>query len=657
LSDVTAWKGTIDREAVQPCPAAQRIREELFYSERLLLMIDRSRESLPAFVDHSDLDTRIDKATLGYQRLLDEPVTSLDTFVSQAQLARFRLGKSYAELNAISDGVKRTYITGAAVLASLFVLVSLVWGFKNLQALSPGGTPGKLNLRPLGIGMKASVLIPAFLVLAFFALPLFRVPAAPVENPTLEEQAFQETLDLGSRFASASDRAQARIWMLARIAAWEGRIQSPQAGELAERALAEAAASAEAAWTDSPAQWGEAQAAIEAGAGGEVEIEKASLVSDRLVAIQSRIWGARMAAAELADNNPEAAGEFLNLAIAFLPEETSRYRDLDLRAISVILADLDLQAGLDLARQVGDPALRSWGLREIAARNGETGLFAEAAQAAREVMDLIEQARLLREIGLVSGDPAYFNDALSALDSIPGGSKEKSYAYAELASTAGQADWASCDGQAGPAACASGYLSLEDFQAAWDAAAQIDDPYEQARAQAAVAASWKNQEAAEKIAIPVFKDQSLRDIAIVTKDHGIARRISNPYYQTQALAALGDLDGAWTVGSSLSETYPLVDLIASAVHADHPSALQWIEELASETEKAAALRAAAARSGDPELFERALGMAMAARKRGDPLAPAQASLELAAAIAFFDPALAQTAWSQAFDIASAISLK
>jgi len=65
----------------------------------------------------------------------------------------------------------------------------------------------------------------------------------------------------------------------------------------------------------------------------------------------------------------------------------------------------------------------------------------------------------------------------------------------------------------------------------------------------------------------------------------------------------------------------------------------------------------AAESGSEALFDRALGMAQAARVRNDPLAPARASLELALKFMPINPALAQKALAQAFDLAQRISIK
>ena len=43
---VTDWSGGIDRETISRCNAATRVREEVYYTERMLLAVDRGRTGL-----------------------------------------------------------------------------------------------------------------------------------------------------------------------------------------------------------------------------------------------------------------------------------------------------------------------------------------------------------------------------------------------------------------------------------------------------------------------------------------------------------------------------------------------------------------------------------------------------------------------------------
>jgi hypothetical protein len=124
-----------------------------------------------------------------------------------------------------------------------------------------------------------------------------------------------------------------------------------------------------------------------------------------------------------------------------------------------------------------------------------------------------------------------------------------------------------------------------------------------------------------------------------------------------ALTALGQYEDAEALAGELKETYPLVGLVQALAKVDPQNALALVDSLQREADKAEALRAIAAATGEPTIFERALGMALAARVRNDALAPARASLDLSTAFLDIDLALAQQALAQALDIAQRISIK
>jgi hypothetical protein len=150
---------------------------------------------------------------------------------------------------------------------------------------------------------------------------------------------------------------------------------------------------------------------------------------------------------------------------------------------------------------------------------------------------------------------------------------------------------------------------------------------------------------------------ALRDIIRNTGNATLTDSITSPYYRVQALTALGQLDAAVEMGRELGDSYPLVALSVALVEKDPKAALQLVELMKREADKAIALRAAAAATGDQELFEQALGMALAARVRGDWLAPAQASLDLAGAMWDANPENARAALRQAVEAALKISVK
>lgn len=90
--------------------------------------------------------------------------------------------------------------------------------------------------------------------------------------------------------------------------------------------------------------------------------------------------------------------------------------------------------------------------------------------------------------------------------------------------------------------------------------------------------------------------------------------------------------------------------------ADVASARELLLTLESEADKAEVLRFIAGSTGAQEDFDAALAMALAGRVRGDPLAPAEASLALAKAMLPVNEAMARTAFAQAFDISQKIAV-
>jgi hypothetical protein len=637
---VMAWKGSMAREVISPCPAASQAHEEIYYTERLLLAIDRVRADTPG--DLTKADARIAAARQTYSRLLDRPPNSLDALSSEAKALRFRLGQSYRQINQLQEAVKQDFVLYFAALVTLVLLISLGWGLRtSAQFTAKGGAQFRLSF-------KAILFI--VLVLVLFSLPIFRVFSQPVATPTEEEQARQTVLDTATRVADTADRELARSWMLARVgAAWTGTNE-----QQADAALAEALAAAEEAQLNAVTLWGNVHAAQEAAVGSLAAREKAGMIGDQLNAAESRAWGLRLIAAEWASVDPARAEEALEKALAVADGNAGIYRELDMRAIAVTWAAINPERGLAVADRVYDPALRAWALRDIAAITGDRSLYDRAAEAARQVSDPLDRARSLREIAVRSGNKALFGEALAALDGVEG--VPLAYALGDLAAASGDAGIAERIDPAYPDARAAALNRLARFDGAWAAAAGIEDPFDQARAQAAIAGAWGNADAARQIADPTLRDLALLAIAVPHKDAALAAEIKSPYYRVQALTALGQYRAAAAEADNLSDTYPLRALAVAWAGEDPQSALALVDKMEREADKAEALRAIAAASGDQATFERALGMALAARVSGDALAPAEASLDLARTFKPTDKARAEAAFAQAYDAARRISI-
>jgi hypothetical protein len=155
----------------------------------------------------------------------------------------------------------------------------------------------------------------------------------------------------------------------------------------------------------------------------------------------------------------------------------------------------------------------------------------------------------------------------------------------------------------------------------------------------------------------LYRDLALRDVIRKTGNAALVDSISSAYYKVQALTLLGDYKAASQSAGDLGDAYPLVDLAASLAEVDPQAALALVDEMTREADKAVALRSIAVVTKDPALIEQAQGMALAARVRGDALAPAQASLELAQALWPVDLSSAEAVLQQAYEAAQRIATK
>lgn len=655
LENVTAWMGGIDRSVYSPCPAALRIQEELYYTERLLLAASALQGRLPGAPALDRTATRLEASEQAYSRLLDTPITSLEAFVLEAQMLRYQLGKTYSQLSQIEESLKARNILLGAALVTLIVLLSLGWGLWNTQKalLKPPSTSAGANAVRNGIPTSRAALI--FFVLVLFALPFLRTQAVEEVTTSEEEQVRLEALDSSSRAASTADRALARSWIIAAVgAAWE-----PFEGQQASEALASALAAARESQYNTAALWGRAQAAYEVSAGTTIDQEKAGLVAAQIEASRSRAWGLRLIAHEWSSVDPEQAQVILEEALLVTRGSSGVYQDLDRRALAVAWAEFDLSRSIEVADLISDPALKAWGLREIAglAHSGSQSseIYLKAAQSARLVSSPVQRARLLAEIGRDAGQSSLFAEALQALAEIDG--QPRAFALSELAAISGDQALAWQIDPAYPVARTAGLHRTGQFAEAWSEAANIADPYERALAQSVITTAWQNAGTAGEIAIPILRDRAKAAVAISTVDKILADGIVSPYYRVQAFTGLQETSLAFEEASNLQNHYPLVAL-GSALAPNRPGlALEIVDLLEREADKSLLLTAIFASSKERDLFERASGMAIAARVRGDALSPARASLELARAAALIDPYLARQALMQAQEAAERISTK
>ncbi len=641
LASVTGWSGGIEREVNSPCPAATAIHAQLYYTERMLLMIDRAEHSIGALSAKNQAllanDTQL------YNRLLDEPVTSAAAFTATAQTARYRLEKIYTVLTQMSDVKKQHWVLFWAGVVTLIVLGSLLWGLANTRAAGREAASGPRS--PLGTALAL------LLVLAIFSLPILRVPAAEGTAQTAEQQEAQAALDAANRAASAADNAQARIWMLAGFgASWSARDPAQ-----AQAAFSAALASIQQAEANGPVLWGKALGAEEAAGGAAIDVQKADLAAASIDAARTRAWSVPLAAVDWLKVDPAQAKALLQAETRSLLPQRGIYRDMQLRGVALAWARIDPAQAGPAAGMIQDAALRAWTLREAAQLLKDPSLYQQAAEAARQVPDPVQRARALRELAAASGDPGLFREARAALQGARGA--PLAYALSDLAAASGDAALVAQIDPAYPDARAAALSGLGQYPAAWDAAAAIADPYERARAQASIAGKWGDAGAAMKIQVPLYRDLALRDILRQNGDAALAGAIQSPYTRVQAFTALGEFSQAAREGGKLGDSYPLVGLVAGLAKGDPQAASSLAGAITSPADKAAALRVIAAATGDPALFKRALDTALAARVSGDALSPARASLDLANAFWQINPGEAGSALRQAVEAALRISVQ
>lgn len=648
LVNMTNWTGGIERAASSACPAVKVVNEELYFTERLLLAIDRGQSQLPAYVDMSSMDARLASAEQTYNRLLDMPVTSLDAFVSEAQVLRFRLGKIYSQMNQLIDQGKQVNILIFAGIVTLLLLVSLAWGWFNAhKAATSVGTTRSTSF------FKSKIWLLILLVFILFSLPIFRGASQEVTVTSVEQQEQQAILDSAQRSSDTADRELARSWMLAQVGAARYSLNPDEAAKSLEAALIAAAD----AHRNSYVIWGEAKSAQEASIGEWAVQEKALYITSQLDAMRSRAWGLQEIAETWIEIDPQKAGEILEQALEVVQDSVGDYSDLDIRSIAVSYAHLDPLRSLEIINTVNSLPVKAWGLREISAITGDSSILDLAVKTARQIDDPVSQANALRALGDLSGDSKLYEEAQQALITAEESNASLAFAWADLIASSGNITLVSQIDPQFPAAKVFALLAAGQFESAWSETVNISDPFERARAQAEIASQWGSAEHAQMIEISLYQDLALRNVSIKQRDVSLAKKIENVYYRTQALTGLEDYSSAIELAAELSDKYPLVKLVDGLAEDDLQAALSLVDLMDREADKARALRTLAIVSGDQEIFERALSMAEAARVRGDNLAPSLASLSLGLGLIDTNPDLAELAFDQAYDIAWKMIIK
>lgn len=649
LSGVTAWHGEIAAAGISPCPAAKQIREELFYTERMLLAIDRYHAGLPGFIDTTGIDSRLEAGRQSYQRLLDAPVTGLDAFVAEAQAVRFKLGKVYSAVQVLDESAKRLRSLIAAIIVTLIVLGSLVWGLYHTRHVGrQASVSGWKNLARFGLLL--------LMIAAFFSLPLLRLPPQADAASDPEAQAVQTELDTVQRAAAAADRALARSWMIGQVGAAWNDLDTDQAAEIFEQAVA----AAEEARSDSSALWGEASAAHEAAVSDPAVLEKASLIAAQVGSTRSRAWMLALIGESWLESDAEAARTALTKAEQTALDGRGVYRDLDLRRIALAWRQLAPKESLRIAGLILDPEVRAAALVALAQAGSRDALDAAAAEVPA-LSGSTQKALLAADLARLTDDGRFIEIALAAADLYEG--TQQAYLYAGIASRSADPSIAEKIAPDFPGAQALAWLNAGDASRAWEAAARIADPFERDRARIEatklLAQTDPNQAEAKIVEIesPLLRDRATRFVIQISGDASLVSQVENTYDRVMALTSLDQWDQAEKAAVDLKETYPLVGLAEALASLEPQRALNLIDKIQRETDKAQALSAVSLADPSKENFERALAMAAAARIRGDTLAPVRATLNLARSFFHINRDQAGQALLQALDLAERISVK
>lgn len=146
-----------------------------------------------------------------------------------------------------------------------------------------------------------------------------------------------------------------------------------------------------------------------------------------------------------------------------------------------------------------------------------------------------------------------------------------------------------------------------------------------------------------------------RAAEILAAAQALAERNRTAYGQLDLAAIAAErarLDAAGATAPYVLRTDRIIPTLS-----DVASARERLLALPTEAEKGEVLRFIAATTGAQADFDAALAMALAARVRGDALAPAEASLALAQAMLPVDRTMARAAFKQAYEAAQKIAVK
>jgi hypothetical protein len=708
LAQPLAWSGSLAQVHTRPCLTARSLHEEMFHTQDLMDGITHAAQSVNGWGINTDQPL---KAVLAQRetlsRVIQEPADSQAVMANEIEQTRFKMNRSFSQLQASRQAATGRLILIIGVVVSVILASGLVLGYRYTFR-------GKGRRARAGWGSALAAGLLLLIVFALFALPLSAAVPGPAQA-TEQDAARQASLDAAKTAAVSAERLSAQAWMLARIgAAWTA--VDPAGGS---QAVTDGLAAMDELKANAPAYWGRRQAVLEDSVEWTQDQQTAALLADRIGIGTTRAWALRAMAGELLAVDPAQAGQVLARALdTARQEDDAYYRALDLRGIAVLEASLDADKGLEIASEIGDPYLRAWGLREIgqglAASDSQQAqaVYASAYEAAKQVSTTPEKARALWELATAwsPADPAQagklFDEALQTARTVQD-PVAQSHLLSDLAAAWAVVDPARAQEVAGQLAggdVAAQVYALRDvalgwsatdpaaasatFAQAWQQAKELPEGYDRSRAMADLVANWagvdpdKALAASQEITDSYYQAEAQRDVALALAGRDpdraleLARSITLPYAQVEALTGVGTAQvqsnpagaaqcfaEALGLVDQVHDTYPLERLVAAWTAADPAQALAAVDQIQGDVDKAVALRevsvalAATDRAQAETVFDRALNLAKSLRRRGDDYAAAEALRQLGMAWTPIDPAKAAQAFETAVESVKRVSTK
>lgn len=222
---------------------------------------------------------------------------------------------------------------------------------------------------------------------ALILLPVFLVACEHATESTVDKDLLAATLQKAMDTAKELDNMNMKAFGMARVGMGMAKIDPAKAGQTLNEAMMLARQAR------SP-QYRSVLAELKSTTAGWPAAEKDQVADaiDRIEKATTRVWVVRAIAEGIMISDKDSAGSLLISAAnaaAMIPDP--KYRDLDLRSIAALMANLNVDAAGAIADGISDPRIAAWALTEIGGTAAATGagdpaaILGRAAEAARSI--------------------------------------------------------------------------------------------------------------------------------------------------------------------------------------------------------------------------------------------------------------------------------